>query len=93
MEEAEAERALQSAREAFLREDYEACVRIARETLEQLPPADIAEELRALRFTAKRRLLEREVLDVRVVPDREVYTVGEELAVTLLLRNVSPSAL
>lgn len=93
MGEFEARGKLQAAREAFLRTDYEECLSIVRRTLEEGVPAEIAEELKTLRFDTKRRLLSRRVVAGRVRPVKDIFPVGDEIQIDLRLRNVSPHVL
>jgi len=89
MEEEEAQEKLTSAREAFLREEYDLCLRIVRETLEEGAPHKVAVELRALRFEARRLHLSRQVVSARVLGVLDIYPLGEPIALTVVVRNVS----
>jgi hypothetical protein len=83
---------LASAREAFLREDYDLCLRITKETLEEGAPHEIAAELRALRFEARRLHLSRAVVSARIIGQFDVYPLGEPIVLSVVLRNVSNEA-
>jgi len=89
MSEQDALRSLDLARQAFYREDYEKCLAICRQTLEGGAPHSVGVEIRALRFEAKKRLLERQVLVCRVLPDRDLVVVGNDVIFDLTARNVS----
>ncbi len=89
MEEDVARGKLASAREAFLREDYDLCLRIVRETLEEGVPHTVAGEFRALRFEARRLHLSRQIVSARVLGDVDVYPLGEPITLTVVVRNVS----
>lgn len=89
MEEEVAQEKLASAREAFLREEYDLCLRIVRETLEKGAPHNVAAELRALRFEARRLHLSRQVVSARVLGEVDVYPLGQPIALTVVVRNVS----
>lgn len=86
----EARARLQAAREAYLREDFDECLKIVRDCLSRGVPAEMDRELRTLQYDAKRRLVNRTVLRARVLPVRDVVAMGEPGDVELLLRNVAP---
>ncbi len=89
MEEELAREKLLSAHDAFLREEYDLCLKIVRETLEEGAPHSVATELRALRFEARRLHLSRQVVSARVLGERDVYSLGEPIALSIVVRNVS----
>jgi hypothetical protein len=89
LDRAEAERRLAQAREAYLRGEYSLCLSLARAALEEGAPHDVATDLRNLRFEAKRRQLEKDVVAVRILPEREVYALGAEVVLELTVVNVS----
>ncbi len=92
MDAADAEAALDRARRALLREEYEQVLSIVRETLAEGPPREIARSLRAIRVEARRGLLGRKVLEARILPERDVCVRGGEIVLELAVRNVSPQA-
>lgn len=84
----EAEGRLRAARDAFLLRDYESCMAITTKALEDGAPAEVAQELKALRYDARRLLLSRKILEGRVLPERDLVAIGEPVVFTLVLTNV-----
>jgi hypothetical protein len=91
LSEDEASRRLDAARQAFGRGEYDESLRICRTALEEGVPYQIATEFRSLRFEVRKRLLEKEVVHCRVLPERDLVVVGEEAVFELATRNVSES--